>query len=202
MLLTPQDQWVLETIGESACRKTIENWYTCYASSKWICTWRVSFISDFTCFKQMYLILTRMIWIIHNTTLAPAYLWLMNGRYAWLGSSWEKSMSMHDRFLCAWDCFCHTMDLLWEKFQWILPLNMKPISFQSKGSVVCSVTAAIFIDFCLKKLNVFSQHIGKKQMNIWIPQNKSPGIEMVINFLCELLEILLNDAASTYCEKS
>ena len=57
--------------------------------------------------------------------------------------------------------FCkHTMDLLWEKFQWILPLYMKPISFQSKASVVCSVTAAISIGFCLKKLNVFSQHIG------------------------------------------
>ena len=56
----------------------------------------------------------------------------------------------------------HTMDLLWEKFQWILPLYMKPISFQSKASVVCSVTAAIFIGFCMKKVNVFSQHIGKK----------------------------------------
>ena len=78
----------------------------------------------------------------------------------------------------------HTMDMLWEKFQWILPLYMKPISFQSKASVVCSVTTTVFIDFCLKKLNVFSQHIGKKQMNIWIPQNKSPGIEMLINFLC------------------
>ena len=80
---------------------------------------------------------------------------------------------------------------------------MKPISFQSKASVVCSVTAAVFIDFCLKKLNVFSQYTGKKQMNILIPQNKSPGIEMFINFLCQLLpKILLNDAASTYCEKS
>ena len=39
---------------------------------------------------------------------------------------------------------------------------MKPISFQSKASVVYSVTAAIFVDFCLKKLIVFSQHIGKK----------------------------------------
>ena len=39
---------------------------------------------------------------------------------------------------------------------------MKPISFQLKASVVCSVTAAIFIDFCPKKLNVFSQHIGQK----------------------------------------
>ena len=56
----------------------------------------------------------------------------------------------------------HTMDLLWEKFQLILPLYMKPISFQSKASVVCSVTAAIFIGFCLKKVNVFSQHIDKK----------------------------------------
>ena len=27
----------------------------------------------------------------------------------------------------------HTMDMLWEKFQWILPLYMKPISFQSKA---------------------------------------------------------------------
>ena len=39
---------------------------------------------------------------------------------------------------------------------------MKPISFQQKASVVCSVTTAIFIDFYLKKLNVFSNHIGKK----------------------------------------
>ena len=76
------------------------------------------------------------------------------------------------------------MDLIWEKFQWIPPLYMKPISFQSKASVVCLVTAAIFIGFCLKKLNMFSQHIGKKQKIIWIPQNKSPGIEMLINFLC------------------
>ena len=54
------------------------------------------------------------------------------------------------------------MDMLWENIQWILPLYMKPISFQSNASVVCSVTADIFIDFRLKKLNVFSQHIGKK----------------------------------------
>ena len=39
---------------------------------------------------------------------------------------------------------------------------MNSISFQSKASVVCSVTAAIFIDFCLKKVNVFSQHNGDK----------------------------------------
>ena len=63
----------------------------------------------------------------------------------------------------------HTMDLLLEKFQWILPLYMKPISFQSNASVVCSVTAAIFIDFCLKKLNVFS-NILVKNKNKWISE--------------------------------
>ena len=61
----------------------------------------------------------------------------------------------------------HTMDMLWEKFQWILPLYMRPISFQSKASIVCSVTGAVFIDFCLKKLNVFSQHIDRKK---WISE--------------------------------
>ena len=66
--------------------------------------------------------------------------------------------------------FCwHTIGLLWEKFQRILPLYMKPISFQSKASVVCSVTPAVFIDCCLKELNVFSEHIGKKQ-NKWISE--------------------------------
>ena len=55
--------------------------------------------------------------------------------------------------------FSHTMDLLWDKFHWILPLYMKPISFQSNTSVVYSVNTTIFIVFCLKKLNVFSQHI-------------------------------------------
>ena len=59
-----------------------------------------------------------------------------------------------------WD---HTMDMLWEEFQWILPLYKEPISLQSKASFVYSVTTAVFIDFCLKKLNVFSQHIGTKR---------------------------------------
>ena len=75
----------------------------------------------------------------------------------------------------------HTMDMLWEKFQWILPLYMKAISFQSKASVVCSVTAAIFTNFCLKKLNVFSQHIGKKT-NEYL--NSSEQIPRNWNFLC------------------
>ena len=39
---------------------------------------------------------------------------------------------------------------------------MKPISFQSKASVVCSVTTDVFIDFFLKKLNVLYRHIDQK----------------------------------------
>ena len=55
------------------------------------------------------------------------------------------------------------MVMLWGKFQWILPLYMKPITFQSKASVVYSVTAAVFIDFCMKKLNkcVFPTYLWK-----------------------------------------
>ena len=54
---------------------------------------------------------------------------------------------------------------------------MKLIRFQSKASFVCSVTTAVFIDF---SLTVFSQNIGKKYINILIPQNKSQGIEIII----------------------
>ena len=77
----------------------------------------------------------------------------------------------------------HTMDMLWEKLQWILPLYMKPISFQSKASVVCSVTAAYLLIFDWRNWMCFPNILVKKQMNIWILQNKSPGIDMLINFL-------------------
>ena len=94
------------------------------------------------------------------------------------------------------------MDLLWDKFQWILPLYKKPISFQWKASVVCSVTAAIFIDFCLKKLNVFSQHIGQKTNEYLNSAEQIPR-----NWNVDQLSVLITswditDAESTYCEKS
>ena len=41
----------------------------------------------------------------------------------------------------------HIIDVLLKKFQWIISVYMKPINFQSKASVVCSVTTAIVIDF-------------------------------------------------------
>ena len=56
----------------------------------------------------------------------------------------------------------HTMDMLWEKFHGILPLYMKLISFQTMASAVCLVTAAVFIEFCLQKLNVFPNILVKK----------------------------------------
>ena len=57
--------------------------------------------------------------------------------------------------------------------------------------------------FAWRNWMCFPNILVKKQMNIWIPQNKPPGIEMLIIFLCQLLpEILFNDAASTCCEKS
>ena len=61
---------------------------------------------------------------------------------------------------------------------------MKPIGFQSKASVVCSVTTAVTIDFGPKKLHVFPNILVQKQINIWIPQNKSKGIEILIQILC------------------
>ena len=38
--------------------------------------------------------------------------------------------------------------------------------------------------FAWRNQMCFPNILVKKQMNIWIPQNKSPGIEMLINFLC------------------
>ena len=57
----------------------------------------------------------------------------------------------------------HTMDMLWENST---SLN-KTISFQSKVSVVCSVTTAVSIDFYQKKLNVFPNMLFK---NKWISE--------------------------------
>ena len=47
----------------------------------------------------------------------------------------------------------------------------------------------------------FPNILVKKQTNIWIPQNKSQ--EWNVNLVSVLLpDILIDDAASTYCEKS
>ena len=79
---------------------------------------------------------------------------------------------------------------------------MKPIKFQSKASVVCSVTAAVFIDFCLKKLNVFSQHIGQKTNEYLNSAEQIPRNWKVDQFSVLITSWDITDAESTYCEKS
>ena len=60
----------------------------------------------------------------------------------------------------------HIMDMLREKFSWILLFYTRPIIFQSKAPVVCSVTTVVSIDFCLNKLTMFSQHMGLKNKRV------------------------------------
>ena len=104
---------------------------------------------------------------MHHGTCVTYVPWCMPGSltsdFVW--SRWRGKRSRHTRCMRNPQFYvsgmrpilhtCRTMDMLWEKFRWILPFYMKPISFQSNGSVVCSATTAIFIHFCLKKLNVF-----------------------------------------------
>ena len=55
--------------------------------------------------------------------------------------------------------------------------------FFLKALVVCAVTAAIFVDFRLKKPNVFSQHIGKKN---WLSEfcRTNPPVLKCISIFC------------------
>ena len=126
------------------------------ASRRYICGMQLLVPSPGTCFAMNVTISTIRLpeYAIHSHHSTPPPIFATHVIKSHYKANWKIRISM--------GFFWHTMDLLWEKFQWILPLYMKPISFQSKASVVCSVTAAIFIDFCLKKLNGVSQHIGKK----------------------------------------
>ena len=127
-------------------------------SDIWLCSERVR--EKIFCFRQ---------WITnYKINCAHFFITKYISTYIQICAVWWKCFIVGDLSLIhSSSCVCnmlrsHIMDMLWEKFQWILPLYMKPISFQSKASVVCSVTAAVFIDFFLNKLNVFSQHIGQK----------------------------------------
>ena len=88
----------------------------------------------------------------------------------------------------------HPMDMLWEEFQWILPLYMKPIKgfsclFSHHGRIYWLLpeeTKYVFPTCWLKK---------REYLN---PADQIPAIELSIKFMCKLLaDILLNDAAST-----
>ena len=79
----------------------------------------------------------------------------------------------------------HSMDLLWEKFQWILPLSIKPISFQSKASVVCSVTTAFLYWFLPEKTKcVFPTYWAKKNKWIFEFRRKNPQELKCWSFFC------------------
>ena len=78
-------------------------------------------------------------------------LWFLNMRWPVNTNKWSPDSSkLTNRVLLTVTTDVHTMQMLWEKFHWILPLYMKPINFQSKALVTCSVTTALFIDLCLK----------------------------------------------------
>ena len=78
-------------------------------------------------------------------------LWFLNMRWPVNTNKCSPDSSkLTNRVLLTVTTDIHTMQMLWEKFHWILPLYMKPINFQSKASVPCSVTTALFIDLCLK----------------------------------------------------
>ena len=60
-------------------------------------------------------------------------------------------------------------------------IYMKPISLQSKVSVVCSVSAAVFIDFCLKKLNVFPNILVEDRAGVLVLGTRTRSTR-VLNF--------------------
>ena len=74
--------------------------------------------------------------------------------------------------------------MLWEKFNWILPLYMKPIIFLIKSfSCLFSHRSPIYWFLPEETKCVFPTYWYEKQMNIWIPQKKLQGIETLIYFL-------------------
>ena len=61
----------------------------------------------------------------------------------------------------------HMMDMLWDKFQWILPLYMKPISFQSNFSCLFSHRSRIYCFLPEETKCVFPTYWSK---NKWISE--------------------------------
>ena len=60
--------------------------------------------------------------------------------------TWTTGNLISKGLRCSiWCSASHTMDLLWEKFQWILPFYMKPISFQRLQLFVQSLQPYLLI---------------------------------------------------------
>ena len=58
----------------------------------------------------------------------------------------------------------HITDMLWEKFLWILPLAIKPISCKSKASFLVQ-SPQHHISILPEKLIAFSPHVGQNKIN-------------------------------------
>ena len=93
---------------------------------------------------------------------------------------WSRKITSLQTHISTYNGIWHQ---LLRVFHTIPSLLMKPINFQSKPSVVCPVTTAVFIDFSLKKL-CFPNVLVKTQANIFISRNKCPGIKISIKFMC------------------
>ena len=65
----------------------------------------------------------------------------------WTNDDWFTDQCMHHSVTVINVTCLHTMDLLWVKLNWIIPLYMKPINFQRKATVVCSVTEPCLLIF-------------------------------------------------------
>ena len=146
-------------LSDCFCHVVDEGWqsvvYSLGSHSSWLffccCMW----------WWQLHLWWCQLYWACCNKVIPDSKVHGANMGPTWvLSAPDDPHVGPMNLVIKAWGV--HTMDMLWEKFQWFLPLYMKSISFQSKASVVYSVTTAVVIDFCLKKINVFSQHIGKK----------------------------------------
>ena len=78
------------------------------------------------------------------------------------------------------------MDMLWDKLQWNPPLYMKPISFQSKASVVCSVTTAVFIEFAWRNEMCFLNILVK-----WIYEFLNSAEQIPRNWNFDQVSVLI-----------
>ena len=112
-------------------KRFIDNYALLPVTQKWGMTDRSAdiFLSQYEnrliCTIYAFVWYTKTVWMIRNGYVffwRKCTLLLPFSRVGRLTRQWTPSTFINILFV-------HTMDLLWEKFQWILPLYMKPISF-------------------------------------------------------------------------
>ena len=96
-----------------------------------------------------------MLWLVRSHALPEDCIWI------------RVHTVRHGLMTCLYHYPAHTIDLLWEKFQLILPRCMKPISFQIKGfSCLFSHHSHIYCFLPEKAKCVFPTYWSKK----WISE--------------------------------